>query len=65
MATCNLADVLDEGTRLSSTHTLPGRHRGFDVLNVAAAPLLQATEFLKFHTNQKEPPEAEGIVVTV
>ena len=38
--TCNLADVLDEATRLSSTHTLTGGHRGFDVLHVAAALVL-------------------------
>jgi len=38
--------VLDEATRLSSTHTLTGGHRGFDVLHVAAALVLGAGEFL-------------------
>ena len=61
--TCNLADVLDEATRLSSTHTLTGGHRGFDVLHVAAALVLQATEVLTFDANQKKLAEAEGLVV--
>lgn len=60
---CNLADVLDEATRLSSTHTLTGGHRGFDVLHVAAALVLGADEFLTFDGNQKKLAEAEGLVV--
>jgi len=60
---CNLADVLDEATRLSSTHTLTGGHRGFDVLHVAAALVLGAKKFLTFDGNQKKLAEAEGLVV--
>ncbi len=41
---CNLADVLDEATRLSATHTLAGGHRGFDILHVAAALVLGGAE---------------------
>ena len=62
---CNMADVLDEATRLSSTHTLTGGHRGFDVLHVAAALVLKAAEFLTFDANQKRLAEAEGLVVPV
>ena len=61
---CNLADVLDEATRLSSTHTLTGGHRGFDILHVAAALVLRADEFLTFDSNQKKLAETEGLVVT-
>ena len=62
---CNLADVLDEATRLSSTHTLTGGHRGFDVLHVAAALVIGAGEFLTFDGNQKKLAEAEGLAVPV
>ena len=60
---CNLADVLDEATRLSSTHTLTGGHRGFDVLHIAAALVLGAVEFLTFDENQKKLAVAEGLLV--
>jgi len=60
---CNLADVLDEATRLSSTHTLTGGHRGFDVLHVAAALVLRADEFLTFDVNQIKLAQAEGLKV--
>ena len=62
-AVCNLADALDEATRLSATHTLTGGHRGFDVLHVAAALVLGADEFLTFDANQQKLAEAEGLVV--
>ncbi len=61
--TCNLADILDEATRLSSTHTLAGGHRGFEVLHVAAAGVMQANEFLTFDANQKKLAEREGLMV--
>ena len=60
---CNLADVLDEGKRLSATHTLKGGHRGFDILHVAAALKLGAKEFLTFDQNQKILANAEGLHV--
>jgi len=60
---CNLADVLDEATRLSSTHTLAGGHRGFDVLHVAAGLVLRADEFLTFDANQIKLAQAEGLRV--
>ncbi len=64
-AVCNLADILDEATRLSSTHTLAGGHRAFDILHVASALVLGADEFLTFDGNQKRLAEAEGLNVTV
>ena len=63
--TCNLADVLDEATRLSSTHTLTGGHRGFDVLHVAAALVMKADQFLTFDANQRKLAAAEGLVVPI
>lgn len=60
---CNLADVVDEAKRLSATHTLTGGHRGFDVLQVAAALVMKATHLLSFDGNQKRLAEAEGLIV--
>jgi len=61
--TCNLADVVDEAKRLSAIHTVSGGHRGFDILHVAAALKLGATEFLTFDENQKRLAESEGLRV--
>jgi predicted nucleic acid-binding protein len=60
---CNLADVVDEAKRLSSTYSLTGGHRGFDILHVAASLRLNAKQFLTFDTNQKKLAEAEGMKV--
>ncbi|KAB2640507.1 MAG: type II toxin-antitoxin system VapC family toxin [Verrucomicrobia bacterium] len=60
-ATCNLADVLTEATRLSAAHTLSGGHRGFDILHVAAARIMGATHFLTFDANQKRLASAAGL----
>lgn len=65
VATSNLADVIDEAKRLSSTHTLTRGHRGFDILHVASALKMNATHFLTFDGNQKKLAEAEGLVVPV
>ncbi len=62
---CNLADVMDEATRLSTTHTLTGGHRGFDVLQVAAALVMGAGQFLTFDANQKRLAHAEGLLVPI
>lgn len=60
---CNLADVINEAKRLSSTYTLSGWHRAFDILHVAAALIVNARQFLTFDGNQKRLAEAEGLVV--
>ncbi|MEX1117807.1 MAG: type II toxin-antitoxin system VapC family toxin [Terrimicrobiaceae bacterium] len=65
VATSNLADVVDEAKRISSTRTLLGGHRGFDILHVASAIRMSATHFLTFDGNQKNLAEAEGLVVPV
>ena len=62
---CNLARVVDEARRLSATYTLTSGHRGFDILQVAAALVLDADEFLTFDANQKKLAQAEGLVVSV
>ncbi len=59
---CNLADIVDEANRLSATHTSRGGHRGFDILHVAGALKLGATEFLTFDENQKRLAVAEGML---
>jgi len=63
VVTSNLADVVDEAKRLSSTHTLSGGHRGFDILHVASALKMHANQFLTFDGNQKKLAEAEGLKV--
>ncbi|MEO5714544.1 MAG: type II toxin-antitoxin system VapC family toxin [Luteolibacter sp.] len=60
---CNLAEILSEANRISSAHTLTSGHRGFDILHVAAAKILDATHFLTFDANQKKLAENEGLVV--
>lgn len=62
---CNLADVVDEAKRISATHTLSGGHRGFDILHVATALVVNARSFLTFDGNQKILAETEGLVVPV
>ena len=37
------------------------RHRGFDILHVAAALKMGAEEFLTFDGNQKKLAESEGL----
>lgn len=60
---CNLAHVIADGKRLSVSRTLTGGHRGFDILHVAAALQLNATDFLTFDRNQKQLAKAEGLRV--
>lgn len=60
-ATCDLAEILREASRLSAIHTVTGGHRGFDILHVAAARVTGATHFLTFDTNQKRLAKAAGL----
>lgn len=50
---------------LSSAHTLAAGHRLVDILHVATALQLGATEFVTFDANQKKLAEAEGLIVPV
>jgi predicted nucleic acid-binding protein len=59
------ADVHRIAERLAFKHTAKGGHRSFDVLHVASALHLGATEFLTFDGNQKKLAEAEGLAVSV
>ncbi|HEY0255913.1 MAG TPA: hypothetical protein VGC39_00605, partial [Candidatus Methylacidiphilales bacterium] len=58
---CNLASVLTEAQRLSTTYTLAGGHWSFDILHVAAALESGAGEFLSFDANQRKLAQAEGL----
>lgn len=62
---CDLAEILSEASRLSFVHTLTGGHRGFDILHVAAAKIMEATHFLTFDANQKKLAENEGLIVPI
>jgi predicted nucleic acid-binding protein len=60
---CNLSDVVSEAVRLSGMYSLGGGHRAFDILHVAAALHMGATEFLTFDANQKSLAQREGLQV--
>jgi predicted nucleic acid-binding protein len=49
---CNLAETLKKARQLSARHTVERGHRGFDILHVAAALEMGASEFLTFDHNQ-------------
>ena len=57
------ADVHQRAERVSLQHTRSGGHRAMDILHVATALQLGATEFLTFDANQKRLAEAEGLTV--
>jgi predicted nucleic acid-binding protein len=59
--TVNLAAVLVEAQRLSTTFTAHGGHRAFDILHVSAALHLGALEFLTFDVNQRKLATAAGL----
>jgi len=50
---------------LSGAHTLAAGHRLLDILHVATALQLGATEFLTFDRNQRVLAESEGLMVPV
>jgi predicted nucleic acid-binding protein len=60
---CNLARIVEEAKRLSASYTLGGGHRGFDILHVAAALVLNAGQLLTFDLKQKELAEDEKLQV--
>ncbi len=57
------ADVASTAERLSAQYTWTEGYRGFDVIHVATAVHLGATEFLTFDDKQKQLAEAEGFHV--
>lgn len=65
VASVDWADVASIGERLSAQYTWTEGYRGFDVLHVATALHLGASEFLTFDAKQRQLAEAEGLVVPV
>ena len=59
----NPTKAIARATELSRRHTLSHGHRTYDVLLVAAAIELKATDFLTFDERQAKLAEAEGLVV--
>jgi predicted nucleic acid-binding protein len=60
---CNLATIINQALFLSAKHTITGGHRSFDILHLATAIHLGATEFLTFDANQKRLAQNEGLTV--
>ncbi|MFO1491290.1 MAG: type II toxin-antitoxin system VapC family toxin [Kiritimatiellia bacterium] len=59
------ADVHQRAEALSNSHTASEGHRLADILHVATALHLGASEFLTFDANQKTLAESEGLFVPV
>jgi predicted nucleic acid-binding protein len=57
----DLTDILFTAERLSRSRTFTGGHRNFDILHVATALTLGATEFLTFDSNQAALATSEGL----
>ncbi len=55
--------VLARAGQISATHTESGGHRAYDILQVAAALLLGASEFWSFDGKQRTLAQAEGLRV--
>jgi predicted nucleic acid-binding protein len=61
VVSAELADVIAIAERLSSRHTVEGGHRYLDLLHVATALHVGATDFLSFDINQRKLAAAEGL----
>lgn len=57
------AEVINIAERISAQHTMGGGHRFVDVLHVATALHLGASEFLSFDAKQRRLAGAEGLKV--
>lgn len=55
------SDVLARAEQISSQHTPAGGHRYLDILHVATALHLGASEFLSFDANQRKLAAAAGL----
>lgn len=60
---CDWATVHARAERLSSERTAKGGHRAMDLLHVASAHALGASDFLTFDQNQAELASAAGLKV--
>ena len=56
------AEVINLAERVSAQHTADGGHRYVDVLHIATALHLGASEFLSFDVNQRKLAVAEGLM---
>ena len=61
VADLELKDVLQRGSRLSAEHTVSRGVRSFDVLHIASALSLGASEFLTFDRRQSAVAAIEGL----
>lgn len=55
------AEVINIAERISAQHTVGGGHRFMDVLHIATAKQLGATQLLSFDANQRMLAVAEGL----
>jgi predicted nucleic acid-binding protein len=58
---CNLADVIVEAKKLSTSHAAIAGHRSFDILHVAAAVCLKADTFCTLDLRQRRLALAAGL----
>jgi predicted nucleic acid-binding protein len=58
---CNLAALFTQAYRISAEHTLREGHRGFDILHVATALEIGATDFLTFDRMQAKLAKAVNL----
>jgi predicted nucleic acid-binding protein len=63
LVTCDLPDVLTQAKGLSVAHSQGGGHRAYDILHIAAALRLGATEFVSFDMNQRKLAKAVGLKI--
>jgi predicted nucleic acid-binding protein len=63
LLTFDLEAVLVEARRLSALYTCERGYRAFDILHVAAALHLCASEFLSFDAQQRTLALSEGLIV--
>ena len=55
------AEVINIAERISAQHTIGGGHRFLDILHIATARHLGASEFLSFDANQRRLAVAAGL----
>lgn len=63
LASAEWPDVFSRAELLSRRHTKIGGHRGLDILHIATALHLEATELLTFDKNQSRLARAAGLEV--
>jgi predicted nucleic acid-binding protein len=61
---CDFGAVIQQGRKLSNSHTWRSGHRAFDLLHVATAKILRAKRFLTFDKAQTELALAVGLPST-